>query len=183
MYFLPYPLHPVHGTHTSNRVPSYPPPFKQQSNNDNRNNYPSSKGGSPFSQKGNGLQDDSLRRLFLGTGDYDYNNYPETSKKADSCFISQVYQQSIPAGDIKNLPSLELLQVVGTRRDDCGAACCALGPRKCQYLWIVKGKCLAVACSEHDKEKCMPTKLSDSSTSLLSTYYKISYGDNAGMIN
>lgn len=168
-----------------NRVP-YPgkqiPPFRQQSNT----NYPPpSKGGSPLSQNGNGFQDNSMRKLFpgtLGAGDYDYNYYPETSEKTDSCFISQVYQQSIPAGDVKNLPNLELLKVVGTRRDECGAACCALGPSKCQYLWIVKGKCLAVACSERDKEKCMPSKLSDSSSSLQSTYYKMSYGNNAGIM-
>ena len=172
-YFLP--TAPALSTHTSNRLP-YPdkiPPFRQQSNN-----YPPSNIGSPFSQNGNGLQGNS--KLFPGTLDYDYN-YPETNEKADSCFISQVYKQSIPAGDVKSLPNLELLKVVGTRRDDCGAACCALGPSKCQYLWIVKGKCLAVACSERDKEECMPSKLSDSSSSLLSTYYKMGYGNNAGI--
>lgn len=115
-------------------------------------------------------------------GDYDYN-YPETNNKAERCFISQVHQQSLPAGEVKSLPNLELLKVVGTQRDVCGAACCALGPSKCQYLWIVKGKCLAVACSERDKEKCMPSKLSGDSSSLLSTYYEMKYGDNAGILN
>ena len=166
-------IHSAHSTHThkSSRLPTSGrlPPFMQQSRN---NNYPRPNSDSSFFQSA--LQDD--RRP--GNFDYDYN--PESSDKPTGCFVSQVYEQSIPTGDVKSLPSLEFLKVGTTSRDACGAACCALGPSKCQYLWLVRGKCLAVACTERDKDKCMPSNLSGSSSTLVSFYLKMEFGDNSG---
>ena len=74
-----------------------------------------------------------------------------------------------------------MLHVVTTDVGVCLDACCKLGPFNCQYLWIVKGKCLAVACPDREREKCLPSKLSSSSsTNLMSTYFKIGYGEDSG---
>lgn len=100
----------------------------------------------------------------------------------EECFISQAYKQAIPTGDVKQLPGLTMLHVVTTEVGVCLDACCKLGVYNCQYLWIVKGKCLAVSCPDHDREKCLPSKLSSSSsTNLVSTYFKIGHGEDTGI--
>lgn len=106
----------------------------------------------------------------------------EKENDVGKCYISHAYKQAIPTGDIKQLPGLMVLDVVTTTVDVCLAACCKVGSFNCQYLWIVKGKCLAVSCPDREKEKCLPSKLgSSSSKNLLSTYFKIGYGEDTGI--
>ena len=149
-------------SHTSSRIPYPSRSHSQQSN------YPSDSR-SPLFQNG--------KRPFSGNLDYDSEAAEEAVEGDEGgCFVSQLYKQSLPAGDVKDIPGLTLLDdVVGTI-GSCAAACCKMGPTNCQYLWIVKGKCLAVSCPEREREKCLPTKLSSSSSSnLLSTYLKMGY--------
>lgn len=87
----------------------------------------------------------------------------------------------MPSGDVESLKGLEILKVEETSVEACRAACCALGPNACQYMWFVRGNCLAVSCSERDQDQCEPFKIS--STRLVSTYFKIGYDINTGAYN
>lgn len=55
--------------------------------------------------------------------------------------------------------------------EQCVAKCCQLGEGKCQYMWIVKKQCYAVACSP-GSSACDPAEISDSDT-LNSIYFPV----------
>ena len=156
-------------SHTSNRLQH---PFRPSSH---ESNYPSDSD-SQFFQ--------SSRRPFQESFDYDSEAaVQEEEEDVGKCSISQAYKQALPSGDVKQLPGLMMLDVVTTTVDVCLAACCKVGSFNCQYLWIVKGKCLAVSCPDREREKCLPTNLrSSSSTKLISTYFKIGYGEDTGIL-
>ena len=159
-------------SHTSSRLP-YPYPSRPQ-----QNSY-------PFDTDSSYIQQQQGNSKLVAD---DYNNYDSVADGGDgrgdkplSCFIAQTYKQSIPAGDVKQLPGLEWLTVDTVSLDTCGAACCKLGQTKCQYLWIVKGKCLAVSCGRGDEGQCLPTKFSAPSSNVVSTYFKMGYGSDEGI--
>ena len=95
--------------------------------------------------------------------------------------MAQTYLQSIPSGDVKTLSGLEWLDVVTVTRDECGQACCELGQIKCQYMWMIKGKCLAVSCAGADSNMCSPAEFTATSgDKVFSTYFKMGYSKDAG---
>ena len=103
-------------------------------------------------------------------------------KDGGSCSIAWTYKQSIPAGDVKQLPGLTFLDVKSVTVDACKAACCEQGPSKCQYLWIVNKKCLAISCPEILNDQCLPSKLTSSASSLDSTYFKMTFDKGISII-
>lgn len=157
-------------SHTSNRLP-YPRP-----------SFPDRQSVPAESQDTDPSFFQGTSNLFSNINDYDYNAEPQRAGKDEKdkqCFISTMYKQSIPTGDIESLPGLEWLTVESAIPEACESACCDLGPAKCQYLWIVNSKCLAVSCPEEKKDECRPSRLSSSSSStLLSTYFKMGFAGN-----
>ena len=55
---------------------------------------------------------------------------------------------------------MEHLKVLGDNlsADECISQCCSLGPERCQYLWVLKSTCIAVACEKSKMSSCFPQK-------------------------
>lgn len=114
-----------------------------------------------------------VARLSRAAGDFSTFNLYEDSDEGEEqgdaaededaasdnleCGIREVYPATIPAGKV-DLDSFEHLTLSGEKNVavECSIACCELGPRKCQYAWILENECIAVACSKEHADKCLP---------------------------
>lgn len=102
----------------------------------------------------------------------------ENDERQPKCFFTHRYKNAYPAG-LQEVPAVELKVGEATVKS-CGQACCELGPEKCQYVWMVGTRCLAVACSPSQKELCRPVQLEeDAPTKVTTHYYQIGFSDPA----
>ena len=90
-----------------------------------------------------------------------------------------LYDGTVPKGFATNGPDglesvLLLLEGPEMVRSQCLQKCCELGPQQCQYLWLIRTKCFAVACSSFSTN-CDPQALPANVPAYTSTYVKIQY--------
>ena len=94
---------------------------------------------------------------------YDYSQEDERAGAEDDgskkqCSLVHSYENAYPQG-LKSVPNAVELKVSEATVNTCGRACCQLGPDKCQYVWIVGSKCMAVSCPPSKKDLCEPVEL------------------------
>ena len=95
------------------------------------------------------------------------------SGSSDNCKVADHYQNSYPSGNIREL---DITPLEANSPVQCLQQCCTLGPTTCQYIWVLKDKCYAVACSPMTESLCMPREMS-SNDGPATGYYKIQYSN------
>ena len=100
---------------------------------------------------------------------------PHDSSSSDNCKVADHYQNSIPSGNIREL---DITPLEANSPAQCLEQCCTLGPTACQYIWVFKEKCYAVACSPVTESLCMPREMS-SNNGPATGYYKILHSEDS----
>lgn len=99
------------------------------------------------------------------------NQYEEPVYPDTQCRIPNRHLNSIPSGSVKNI---HITRLVTKSAVKCLQKCCDLGPKDCQYIWVFKSKCFAVACQKAFASLCRPRKVFDKNAKDTS-YYEVAH--------
>ena len=80
----------------------------------------------------------------------------EDSEPEPECGIRQKYKNSVPRG---RLDEIQVTHLESDTAVGCIKKCCALGPRRCSFIWVYASKCMAVACPPEAPELCEPKQI------------------------
>ena len=59
--------------------------------------------------------------------------------------------------------------------------CCDMGPSDCQYIWVFRSQCYAVACLPEASDMCKPRKVFDKDAAD-SGYYKVRHPEEHHLV-
>ena len=99
--------------------------------------------------------------------------------RAQRCNTGDWHSGAFPQGFQSDKPDdidFQLLEGGYRNKSQCLLKCCELGPQVCQYLWLFKGNCVAVACTPHTSISCTPEQLVPADVpSSVTAYVNIEY--------